>query len=177
MRRAALPLAVIAAASVLVGCGPTSRSMPDCEADSRLGILAQSVPDAAYVPCLTELPPGWSFTGLQVNHRGAKISLESDRADRSVDIDLAPTCDTGAATPIAPSDVGTRTYQLIESIDPRYAGRFIDVFPGGCVVTSYDFQRGVHVGLVTELQQILALYPRRQLRQELAAALDIQLDP
>lgn len=151
--------------------------MPGCDADTRLAIIAQSVPDAAYVPCFGELPTGWSFERLDVNHRGATISLDSDRADRTVDVALVATCEVGAATPIAPSDAGTRTYQLIDSIDPRYAGQFIDVFPGGCVVTSYDFQRGAHVALITELQEIVGLYSRRQLRQELAATLDIRLDP
>ena len=56
-------------------------------------------------------------------------------------------------------------------------GSLIDVFPGGCVVSSYDFARGPHVALVTELQRVVDLYPRRQLSQELRAELGIQLDP
>ena len=151
--------------------------MPSCERGSRLAILAQSVAAAAYVPCLTTLPAGWSFESLDVDHRGATISLTSDRADRRVEVDLLPACDTAEATPVAPSEAGTRTYQLIESIDPRYAGRFLDVFPGGCVIISYDFEFGVHVALTTDVQQIVGLYPRQRLRQELNAELDIRLDP
>ena len=80
---------------------------------------------------------------------------------------MTGSCDIGSATPIAPSAEGTRTYQLIESIDPRYAGSFIDVFPGGCITSTYDFERGPHVALVTELQRAVDVYSRRQLRQEL----------
>jgi hypothetical protein len=151
--------------------------MPECEAGSRLAIIAQSVADAAYVPCITALPAGWSFDRLDVNQRGTTISLRSDRADQRVEVDLAARCDTAGATPIAPSEAGTRTYQLIESIEPRYAGRFLDVFPGGCVAVSYDFEFGAHVALITEIQQIVGLYSRHELRQHLAADLDIQLDP
>jgi hypothetical protein len=168
---------MVGAMVAVTGCVASSRSMPDCDGDTRLAIMAQSVPAAAYVPCVTELPAGWSFADLQVNHRGATIGLDSDRADRRVNVDLVPACDTDDATPIAPSDAGTRSYQSIDSIDPRYAGRFIDVFPGGCVVTHYDFERGAHVALITEIQQIVGLYSRRQLRQDLESQLDIQLDP
>jgi hypothetical protein len=164
-------------AVALTGCAGGGETMPDCEADSRLAIIAQSAPEAAYVPCISELPTGWSYTGLDVDQDGSTISLESDRADRPVEIRLAATCDIGDATPIAPSDEGTRTYQLIESIDPRYAGSFIDVFPGGCIVSSYDFERGAHIALVTELQRTVDLYSRRLLAQELRADLGITLDP
>lgn len=177
MKRLLLLTLVVLAAGPLSGCAEAPRSMPGCDADSRLGIVAQSVPGAAYVPCVAELPAGWSFAGLRVNHRGTRITLESDRADRTVRVTLAATCDITGATPVAPSDPGTRTYQRIESIDPRYVGEFIDVFPGGCVTTRYDFQRGAHVALVTELEQIVGLYSRQQLRQELAATLDVELDP
>ncbi len=177
MKRAPAAALLLVAGAVLTGCAGASRTMPGCDADGRLGIVAQSVPGAAYVPCVAELPAGWSFAGLRVNHRGTRIKLESDRADRTVEVTLSATCDITGATPIAPSDPGTRTYQRIESIDPRYAGEFIDVFPGGCVTTRYDFARGAHVALITELQQIVGLYSRQQLSQELAAAFDIELDP
>ena len=172
-------LAAVAAvtALALAGCAGEDGSMPGCDADSRLAIIAQSVPGAAYVPCISELPTGWSYTGIEVDQDGATIVLESDRADRRVEVAFSAACDIGTATAIAPSDEGARTYQLIESIDPRYAGSFIDVFPGGCVVSSYDFERGAHIPLVTELQRAVDLYSRRQLSQQLHADLGITLDP
>lgn len=170
-------MAVMVTAVALTGCATGERSMPGCDADSRLALIAQSVPEAAYVPCINELPTGWSLGGVDIDQDGTTISLESDRADRSVDVTLAATCAVGSATPITPSDEGTRTYQLIESIDPRYAGKFIDVFPGGCIVTSYDFERGAHVALVTELEHAVGIYSRRLLRQELRADLGVTLDP
>jgi hypothetical protein len=167
----------LTAAVLLSGCADGVDAMPDCEADSRLGTIAQSVPGAAYVPCISELPTGWSFIGAAIDQDGTTISLESDRADRGVEISLSASCDIGSATPIAPSAEGTRTYQLITSIDPRYSGSFIDIFPGGCIVSSYDFERGAHISLVTELQRAVDLYSRRQLSQELRAEFGITLDP
>lgn len=150
--------------------------MPRCEAGTRTAIVAQSVPGAAYVPCIAELPAGWSFEGLDAHDGGATITLESDRSDRDVHVELLASCDVSEATPIAPRDEGVRTYNLVESIDPRYAGRLVDVFPGGCVVSSYDFERGPHVALVTEMQQAVQLFSRRELRLGLEEDLGLTLD-
>ena len=178
MCRSAVLAAVAVGAAALTGCASTAeRVMPRCEADSRLAILAQSVPTAAYVPCIADLPAGWSFEGLDVGDGGATITLASDRADREVHVELVPSCDVAEATPIPPSDEGVRTYHLVESIDPRYAGRLFDVFPGGCVISTYDFERGPHVALVPELQQAVSLFSRRELRQGIDADLGVRLDP
>lgn len=174
---ARIGLVALVALVALAGCIEDEETVPTCAVGSRLAIIAQSVPDAAYVPCITELPTGWSFRGVDVDDDGTTIHMESDRADRDVDVTLTSSCEIGSATPIAPTIEGARTYQRIDSIDPRYAGQFIDVFPGGCVVSSYDFQRGAHVALVTELQQAVALFSRRELRQELLDEFDIRLDP
>lgn len=165
-------------APILASCAPDgSTRMPGCGSPRRLAVVAQAVPEAAYVPCVTALPTGWSFEDLDVDDDGATITLESDRADRAVDVTFTGSCEVGEATPVAPSDEGVRTSQLVTSIRPRYAGRLIDVFPGGCVVTDYDFERGPHVALVTELQEAVGLRSRRELRQALRDELDVELDP
>jgi hypothetical protein len=167
---------LVALAAVAPACAGADAATPRCEPDQRLGIVAQSVPDAAYVPCVAELPPGWSFTSIDVGDEGARLSLRSDRSDRDVTVDLVDDCDVGSATPVAPRDEGVRTYQQVASVSPRYAGRFYDVFAGGCVVYGFDFARGPHIALVDELERAVQLYPRRQLRQELRADLGITLD-
>jgi len=172
-------VAGLAVATLLLGgCALASGgTAPRCEPGMRLAILAQSVPDAAYVPCISELPAGWTFEGLQVDDGGGTITLESDRADREIRVRLRSSCDTAEATPITPSDDGVRTYHRVDSIDPRYAGQLLDVFPGGCVTVDYDFERGRHVALVTELQAAVDLFTRLELRQALAGDLDVRLDP
>ena len=158
------------------GCGGT-RAMPACEAGQRLGIVAQSVPDAAYVPCVAALPPGWSFASFEVDDAGTRFSLRSDRSDRPVDVALVERCDVRSATPVAPRDEGVRTYQRVTSVSPRYAGRLFDVFAHGCVTYDFDFARGPHIALLDELQRAVRLYPRQLLRQQLHHDLGITLDP
>lgn len=169
--------ALLAAALALPGCGASDRTMPRCEPSQRLAIVAQSVPGAAYVPCVDELPPGWSFESFEVDDDGTSFSLRSDRADRPVDVSLSPRCDVGSAIPVAARDEGVRTYQAADSIAPHYVGRFYDVFPRGCVTYAFDFERGPHVALVDDMLRAVQLYPRRQLRQELEDELGLRLDP
>lgn len=160
-------------AAAVVPIGPA----PRCEAGPRLAIIAQSVETAAYLPCIEVLPAGWTFTGFDVDDRGTTLSLTSDRADRSAEVELVASCDVRGATPIEPSDAGVRTYSAVDTIAPRFAGRVVDVFPGGCVVTAYTFERGPHVALITELTDAVSLFSRRELRQGLEADLGVTLDP
>ena len=172
-------LAAAAAAVAVLGgaCARAEAAMPRCRPDERLAVVAQSVPGAAYLPCVTALPTGWSFRSLDVDDRGTRLSLRSDRADRPVQVTLAAACDIGRATPVAPRAEGVRTYQRVLSIAPTYRARLYDVFPGGCVAYEFDFERGSHIALTDELQQAVALYSRRQLRQELREHLGVRLDP
>jgi hypothetical protein len=142
-RRAAVVIALHWRPSALGGAAPTST--PRCPVRRRTCAWRSSpspCPSAAYVPCISELPTGWSFEGLDVDDDGATISLESDRADRPVEIALASSCDVSDATPITPSDEGVRARTTGSTRStPGTPASFLDVFPGGCVV-DYDFERG-----------------------------------
>lgn len=164
-------------AAVAGGCTVDEVTLSRCDPGQRLAIVAQSVPGADYVPCLEELPPGWQAASFEVDDDGARLELRSDRATRPLELTFSGDCRRGGSTPIEPRAVGVRSYLRVDSISPRYAGRFFDVFAGGCVVTSFDLERGPHIAVLDALRQATNLYPRRQLRQELADELGIELDP
>jgi hypothetical protein len=172
--RALVILAVLAAVS---GCARAERAMPRCEPDERLGLLAQSVPEAAYLPCVEDLPPGWQTTDVQVRDTGTRLTLRSDRADEPVRVELLSACDPTGAVPLAPRDEVVRTQQLLDSIAPSYRGTIFDVFPGGCITYRFDFERGPHIALMDELQQAVRLFPRRQLRQALIDQSGVDIGP
>ena len=170
-------LVITLAIATATSCAGRGGTMPSCEATSRLALVAQSVPGASYVPCIAELPTGWSFEEAEVDDDGTTIRLGSDRADRPTIVMLRSSCEIGDATLVVPSDEGTRTYQRIDAIEPRYAGAFIDLFPGGCIESQYDFERGPHIALISELERAIDLMSRRQLRQELEREVGVRLDP
>jgi hypothetical protein len=178
-RRVAAPAAAgLLLAGSLSGCSSVSPTVPTCSAATRLALVAQSVPGAAYVPCLVELPPGWTVTRFDAERAGTTFSLLSDRAEgRTVDVRLADRCRVAGATPEPPRTVGGRTYLRLSSIAPRYAGTLFDVFPGGCVSYRFDFGRGSHIALMEELLTTVDLVPRRQLRLDVREQLGQELDP
>jgi hypothetical protein len=172
--RALAIAAVIVAAS---GCGGAERAMPRCDGDERLGLVAQSVPEAAYLPCVEDLPAGWQATDVDVRDGRTLLTLRSDRAEAPVRVELLPACDPTGAVPLAPRDAGVRTQQLLDSISPSYQGTIYDVFPGGCITYRFDFERGPHLALMDELQQAVQLYPRRELRQALIDQSGVDIGP
>lgn len=178
MKRAAGAALVALATLLPTGCGSASPGLPGCGATERLGLIAQSVPSAGYLPCITALPVGWHSSGLLVESGRTQAELTSDRAaGHPVRVRLSAGCDPGPATALPPRSPGGRSYLLLSSIAPRYSGMLFDVFPGGCVTYRFDFARDRHIALMAELQSAVGLLARRQLRLELRRELGIELGP
>jgi hypothetical protein len=170
-------LGALLAPLATLGCSSGAPSVPGCTSVTRLAIVAQSVPGAAYVPCVAELPTGWRVTHFETRRGRTAFSLLSDRADgRAVDVRLAGSCDVQGATPLPPRAVGGRTYVRLRSISPQYAGAAFDVFAGGCVRYVFDFARGPHIVLMEEMLAAVELVPRRELRLRLRTQLGVELD-
>lgn len=178
MRRTAAAVVSLVLAAV-TGCGsPSPEAAPSCTQVARVALVAQTVPTAAYLPCVRTLPPGWTAAGFDARDGRTNFALLSDRADgRPVQIRLLRRCTLSGASAEPPRSVGVRTYLRVRSIAPRYAGTFYDVFAGGCVSYALDFPRGAHLALVDELLSTVELLPRRQLRNDLRDRLGAELDP
>ena len=178
--RSTLAAAVVAGPLLVAlgGCTAVETAgAPQCTDTARLAVVAQSVPGAAYVPCLAELPTGWEVTHFEPSSEGTELGLLSDRADgREVDVRFRRHCDVGGASAQPPRTVGGRTYLRVDSIARRYTGRLFDVFPGGCVTYDVDFERGPHIALMEELRRAVDLVPRRELRLRLRHDLGQELD-
>jgi hypothetical protein len=160
------------------GCGASALTMPGCGSLERVGLIAQSVPSASYIPCLVDLPTGWQSSDFKVEAGRTRVKLSSDRAPgHPVKIDFRSSCAAGSATPFTPRTAGGRSYLQLRSIDPRYAGTMFDVFPGGCVTYQFDFARGRHIALMAELEQAVGFLTRRQLALDLRRRLGVELQP
>jgi hypothetical protein len=167
---------------LVTGCGVGGSAdvatAPRCTSWERLGLIAQSVPSSAYVPCIAALPTGWRSTDLTVQNGSTQFDLVSDRAQgRAVRVQLRRRCTPRSPVPILPRTAGGRSYLVLRSIDPRYAGVMYDVFPGGCVSYGFDFQRGPHIALMSQLQNAVGFVTRAELSRQLRARLGVELRP
>jgi hypothetical protein len=150
LRRIGLALGslVVVAAAVVFAAAPLSplsdievAASPTCEAQNVTVLMAQAVPSATAVPCISSLPPGWEFGGATVNDGMARFWLDSDRAgEGAVTVTLSRTCDTGRARAVATDEPAVERLDAAEAAASGGSGidRFYR-FRGGCVSHDYSF--------------------------------------
>jgi hypothetical protein len=154
------------------------QSLP-CDDLEPLWLQAQAVPSASLVPCVRDLPVGWSFGSVAVNDGRSLIALHHDRAGEAMVARFSAGCDVGQATEEAAGQVGVRRYQRVERQGPVYVAVRYDVFPGGCVTTRITAPQASRAEVAGTSGGILGFASR----QSLAQALDrrsggrLRLDP
>ena len=177
-RRYTLAATLAVTASVLTSCTTVAGTVPDCDPAPRLGVVAQSVPGASYVPCIRQLNEDWTTRSFRAGRGGTRFTLVPHRpGGRPVHVEFASGCDVTDAVPATPRAEGVRTSIHLRAITPRYTGTLVDVFAGGCVTYRFDFARGPHIALMEQLGSTVGLLPRRELRLELQDQLGVDLDP
>lgn len=163
---AARLIAACLVASLLGACSSAeSRSTPFCTnpGDSVFVLLAQSVPSATQLPCVSELPAGWRYAGSEIASDLSLFWLDSDRAGiHAVEIALRPSCDTTGAIEQrpAPDEVGTTVYVRPDTLRPAFTGERFLLFPGGCIGFSFRFSAGASSTLSIEAIEAVSLLPR-----------------
>ena len=173
-----LAIVIFAVTATLTGCTASAGTVPGCGDPLRLAIIAQSVPSASYVPCISGLAPGWNTSGFAPTQDGTSFLLNSDRSPgRPVTVRLTATCTISGASPSPSRAPGVLTYTRLDSISPRFAGTLYDVFPGGCISYGFDFTPGSQIALAEQFEDAIGLYPRQQLRLILKQKLGIELSP
>ena len=101
-------------------------------------LMAQSVPTAAYVPCLESMPVGWHIADVRAGNDGASFSLDSDRDGvRALEIRLTGDCDTSEASEIPSDRPEMRRLEEVSSLTPQFVGRRYYVFEGGCITVHF----------------------------------------
>ena len=150
----------------LAGCtaGDTGQT-PLCTNidDSVFVLLAQSVPSATQLPCVSDFPAGWSFGGSNISSGLGRFWLDSDRGGiHAVEVSLRSSCDTTDAIEErpAPDEAATRVFVRPDSLTPSFTGvRFLR-FKGGCIAYTFRFVSGASSTLAIEAVEALSLLPR-----------------
>lgn len=168
--------AALAPLLTLVALGPACAGsadvLPGCPENPTILVLAaQAVPSATMLPCVEQLPAGWSFAGSETLDGRFRFWLDSDRAGfHAVQVSLVASCDTSRAVEVTPDvdEVGTRRFERPISLPPNFAADRYYTFPGGCVEVAFRFASGADPTLVLQANQALGFRPRQPLVDDLA---------
>ena len=165
-RRRTIAAVGLAALFVLVSCSvEQTLPPPNCSSGGSGWIVAQSVRSASQVPCLLDLPTGWTVATVQINEHHSVITLDSDRAGEGAAVlRLEEACDVTAAVS-APSDLPpAERFDLIEQAQPSFRAERFYVVPGGCVSWTFDFDEGTSATESVSIGNALALISRQDLQ-------------
>jgi membrane-associated phospholipid phosphatase/tRNA A-37 threonylcarbamoyl transferase component Bud32 len=146
----------------------------DCAADLEpLWLMAQAVPSASLVPCVSSLPAGWRFITVpeeptqSAARNGWSIFTLRKYLVGSLLVRLSATCDT-TATIQRPSDQpGAQRYERTGQGPSGRAATWYTVFPGGCVTAQLDWTSAADAGIATEARSIIDFTTRQALQQAL----------
>jgi hypothetical protein len=137
---------------------------PVCGTGHPMILSAQAVPSAALLPCIAELPSGWTAAGADIRNGQSTFWLDSDQAGtRAVTVSLAATCATAGAERIPSDQAGAARFERPQTLRPRFALERIYTFPGGCVTYQFSFVPGAAPVLAIPVDSAIAFEPRSRL--------------
>jgi hypothetical protein len=195
IRRLCAAGAVAAFALATGGCGsgiyigtegddPATGAMrcdrPSDSPSGMLVLLAQAVPTASAVPCLTAAIPNWLMSRFDVRDGSGLVEFTyRHSADDRVVIEVRPACDLGDAREVASRFDGMRRYNRTVTRAGRYADESYFVHPGGCTTLRFDIAGAGADLRGAEVAGELGFVTRADLDRRIRAASDdnLELDP
>jgi hypothetical protein len=184
-RRLALALLVLAAATgcatdaVVVG---TAAGLPHCVLDTEVAeggtvALAQSVPSAQWLPCVREVPVGWTFVSYLPEDGRTTIGFSSDRDGRSaLTVYLRQSCDLSGATEVPSEQPEMRRWERVTRVSHGYGGDRHYTFAGGCITYRFDLKGSTRAEPVAAISEALGFLRRSSVAQQVHDSSDGRLE-
>lgn len=172
MRRTLLWLVL---ALVAAGCASAADARPRCrdEGSAALVLMAQAVPDAAYLPCVGELPEGWMMEDVEVTRGRAEMRIVVDQmtgGGSRIAVTLSPSCPPAEG---AERDSGIDAVRRVDTIAEGARGHEIATrtyrFAGGCVLERFDLAPRKRGEVLGRAWALLGLVPAEDVRAEVEA--------
>jgi serine/threonine protein kinase len=140
----------------------------DCGQVEPLWLMAQSVPSATLLPCVSTPLPGWRVANVAVNDGRSVVTLDHDRARAGVVVvRLTATCQLGKVVETPSDDEGVARYESLERIAGGYAATRYDLFAGGCVTYRLHSSSDLEGEFASEAQVLLGFTSRQELARKL----------
>jgi hypothetical protein len=143
---------------------------PVCDQRPPTVLMAESVPNAALIPCVRSLPLGWAFSAFDARQGISEFSLDSDAGGPgALLVRFTGTCHPDGAQ--ARSDEpGTRMVEHRTSEDP-YAATWSYLFPGGCARYSIHLAAGSPIDrLVAQIRSGISFIGRERVLEGLSGS-------
>jgi hypothetical protein len=183
-RRLIVTAGMLAAAAVVIGLGIAAfrpavnrgTAAPVCGTGHSMILSAQAVPSAALLPCIAELPSGWTAAGADVRNGRSTFWLDSDRAGpRAVTVSLIAACRTSGAVRVPSDQAGAQRFERPISLRPSFALQRIYTFPGGCITYQFNFVPGAAPILAIPVDSAVSFEPRSDLTGYVRSTEDLAL--
>jgi hypothetical protein len=184
----AAALTVLLAATLLTGCATTAvRKVgvlcvpPTGRVETGVVLMAQAVPSAKFVPCVSLYPAGWTLAVFRVTRGEAVMSFDSDRGGAgALEVTFVRTCHP-AGTSLPPDVLGAaglheipvrseRLRQFDKEFGPTYRATRYYTFTGGCMIFDLHVTPGTESTLTTDAAIMVNLVSRSTLAAQVAAA-------
>ncbi len=154
-------------------CAPTAGS-----AGGGVVVMAQSVRGAQWLPCVRQVPVGWSFGAIIPKDGESSVRFDSDRDGRAaLTVLLRPSCDVGGATEVPSEQPGMRRYERVSRVSSGYGGERYYTFAGGCVTYQFNLRGSTRADGVAAISEALGFVSRdsvaRQVRGSSGGRLDL----
>jgi len=161
---AVLGVAVLAVALAVNAYHPPvnlGSTPPVCGTGHAMILSAQAVPSSAMLPCIAELPSGWTPDGADTGNGKSVFWLDSDKAGpRAVAVTLTAACNTSGAVRIPSDQPGAARYERPLTLTPRFTLLRMYVVAGGCITYQFSFTAGAASSLAIFVDEAIAFQPR-----------------
>lgn len=186
-RLAGLLLAAAATAGCSTGVqvGGTAAGLPRCvptgnDAVGGLVLMAQSAPTATWLPCVREVPVGWTFSALQADDAGTTVRFRSDRdGENALTVLVRRDCDLTGASEVPSEQPEMRRWERVTRVTSGYGGERHYVFTGGCATFRFDLRGRTRAEPVATITEAFGFISRQTLARQVRDATDgrLELDP
>jgi membrane-associated phospholipid phosphatase len=136
---------------------------PTCDDDDLMVLMAQSVPSATAVPCVSAFPAGWRASDVTVERDRSRFQLRAD--DHRVEVTLVrpEECDVTGIAEVPSDELDARRFDTATQLPPDVRATRTYLFDGGCVRLDFALDDTADASLLVELDRALAFQPRSEL--------------
>lgn len=136
------------------------QAQPTCGTNDVMTLMAQSVPTAPAIPCISSFPAGWRVSEVVVRRGRSRFRMKT--SDHQVEVTLTRECQVGDAIETPSDELGARRYDRPTALPPRVRASRFYVFAGACVTIDFAFD-AADASLLVELDAALSFQPRDEL--------------